>query len=61
LIPTERIFHSWGYHWEQIVQVSEPQLAQYPLGEAIEAQPTFLQSLRQQPSPFLAQFLPMAA
>lgn len=61
LIPTERIFHSWGYEWEQVVQVSDQQLAQYPLGEAIEAQPTFLQSLRQQPSVFLTQFLPTVA
>jgi dolichol-phosphate mannosyltransferase len=61
LIPSERIFHSWGYQWEQVVQVSEQQLTQYPLGEAITAQPTFLQSLRQEPSAFLAQLLPMGA
>lgn len=61
LIPTERVFHSWGYQWEQVVQVSDQQLAQYPLGEAIEAQPTFLQSLRQQPSAFPAQLLPTVA
>ena len=61
LIPTVRIFESWGYHWEQVVQVSDAQLMRYPVGEMIEAQPTSLQSLRHYPSPFVAQFLPVSA
>lgn len=46
LIPSKRVFQSWGYRWEQIVQVTDPQLTSYPIGEAIAAQPTLWQSWR---------------
>ena len=56
LIPSKRVFQSWGYRWEQIVQVTDQQLAAYPLGEAIAAQPTLLQSWHQPPRNVLATY-----
>lgn len=62
LIPTVRVFRSWGYRWEQIVPLTDQQLAQYPLGGAIDAQPTLFQNWRQQRGNAQpAQFQAMAA
>lgn len=46
LIPTVRIFQSWGYRWEQVVNISAQRLAQYPTGAPLCAQQTRFQSWR---------------
>lgn len=46
LIPTVRIFQSWGYRWEDVVNIGAQRLAQYPTGEPLYAQQTLFQSWR---------------
>ena len=40
-IPSIQVFLSWGYRWEQIVTISQPQLENYPLDIPLSAQKHF--------------------
>jgi dolichol-phosphate mannosyltransferase len=46
VIANRQIFQSWGYQWEHVIDVTEAELAHYPLGEPITAQKSMFQHWR---------------
>lgn len=41
LFPTVQVFVSWGYKWQQIITITESELASYPLGQPMIPQEKF--------------------
>ncbi|HRW09664.1 MAG TPA: glycosyltransferase family 2 protein [Caldilineaceae bacterium] len=45
-IPSIQVFQSWGYQWEQVVEIDDAFLVRYPLGEPLRAQKSMFQQWR---------------
>ncbi|MEZ4617990.1 MAG: hypothetical protein R2867_21110 [Caldilineaceae bacterium] len=44
--PSVQVFQSWGFRWEDIINVAEEELVRYPLGKPILAQKSMFHNWR---------------